>query len=52
MRTSGNLMNELRLVVILINLTREMNSPMRMRKMAQRKVMASYRTPPKVGPET
>ena len=38
--------------VILMNLTREMNSPMRMRKMAQRKVIASYRTPPKVGPET
>ena len=38
--------------VILMNLTREMNSPMRMRKMAQRKLIASYKTPPKVGPET
>ena len=46
-------MNELKnSVVILMNLTREMNSPMRIRKMAQRKVIASYKTPPKVGPET
>ena len=43
-------MNLVNSAVILVNLTREMNSPMRMRKMAQRKVMASYRTPPKVGP--